>query len=518
AHLILLWALSWPFTAFAIYSGGPQGPGDYYYNGTTLTQPVMLNSTNGLLNITLHVVATRFNGFISYNTRAYSYNNVPMIPGPTLNIRPGDKLIINLINDLDANKDPAGDLMNTLHSPNTTNIHTHGLHVDPAIDTVFVEVQPGKSWTYSYDIPSDSPPGLHWYHSHLHGASAIQVMGGLVGAIYISAPLTTTSAALLQLNSMRRILMVAQHFSMSSINNSTDPFRVSTYVDLSSASNMPINASYIDSNYQDIYNINGQFQPKLYMTTGENVVIDIVNAVGDHNLELDIRESVQGTSITTKCTITHIASDGIYFTKSRSAKYVTFVPSTRQSIIISCSSPGTYYFTNVPDDTLRPGFTDNETRFQQNMVTLIVTGTATQSTPFSIDLSTIPRPTWLSDLTNAVATSFWELNVEQPAQGEIIKFMDGKTWLGIGSNCTSWATGRADTVVPDADTNTNCKYMPFYGSQGATGDYRYITKLNAINELLLHGRGKSPHSLHIHVNHFQIVEDTTNVFTNFHGQ
>ncbi|KAJ3292271.1 hypothetical protein HDU76_007181, partial [Blyttiomyces sp. JEL0837] len=357
--------------SWAIYSGGPQGPGDFYYDGATLTQPMMLNSSNGLLNITLHVIPTRFNGFISYNTRAYAYNGVPMIPGPTLNIRPGDKLIINLINDLSANNDPPGDLMNTVHAPNTTNIHTHGLHVDPAIDNIFVEVQPGKSWTYSYDIPIDSPPGLHWYHSHLHGSSAMQVMGGLVGAIYVSPPLNTAITALQQLNSLRRILMVAHHFSMSSINNSTDPFRVSTYPDLSVKSTLPINAAYVNSNYKDIYNINGQFQPKLYMTVGENVVIDIVNAVGDHLLELDIRESVQGASVTNKCTMTQIASDGIYFTKSRSVKYVTFVPSTRQSIIISCSSPGTYYFTNVPDDVLRNGFTDNETRFQQNMVTII---------------------------------------------------------------------------------------------------------------------------------------------------
>ena len=38
--------------------------------------------------------------FISYNTRAYYYNGQASIPGPTLRVKPGDTLTINLINNL----------------------------------------------------------------------------------------------------------------------------------------------------------------------------------------------------------------------------------------------------------------------------------------------------------------------------------------------------------------------------------------------------------------------------------
>ena len=139
--------------------------------------------------------------------------------------------------------------------------------MDPAVDNVFINVSPGESWTYTYKIPTDHAPGFHWYHSHKHGSSAMQVMGGLIGAIYVN-PTTeaiTASSALTSLGSLRRVALVAQHFSIASINTNHDPFTVRTYTDLSSAtgSTLPINATFANSLYKDVYFINGQFQPQV---------------------------------------------------------------------------------------------------------------------------------------------------------------------------------------------------------------------------------------------------------------
>jgi hypothetical protein len=70
-------------------------------------------------------------------------------------------------------------VMNEVHTPNSSNVHTHGLHIDPNIDSVFVEIRPGDTYTYYYKIPDNHAPGLHWYHSHQHGSSQMTVMGGL---------------------------------------------------------------------------------------------------------------------------------------------------------------------------------------------------------------------------------------------------------------------------------------------------------------------------------------------------
>ena len=92
-------------------------------------------------------------------------------PGPTLRLRAGDVLRIRLLNRL----------------AEPTNLHMHGLHVSPqgAGDNVFVTVDPGGSFDYEYRLPADHPPGVYWYHPHLHGLVAGQVFGGLFGAIVV---------------------------------------------------------------------------------------------------------------------------------------------------------------------------------------------------------------------------------------------------------------------------------------------------------------------------------------------
>ena len=78
------------------------------------------------------------------------------LPGPTLHVYPGDRVEIDLINNLNE----------------STNLHFHGLHVSPGNNSgriiYFLNVDPGKTQHYTLDIPKDHPPGTLWYHSHLH--------------------------------------------------------------------------------------------------------------------------------------------------------------------------------------------------------------------------------------------------------------------------------------------------------------------------------------------------------------
>ena len=54
-------------------------------------------------------------------------------------------------------------------TPDNTNLHTHGLHVDTCEDNPWTEVLPGCQQTYTYHIPANHHPGMHWYHAHYHG-------------------------------------------------------------------------------------------------------------------------------------------------------------------------------------------------------------------------------------------------------------------------------------------------------------------------------------------------------------
>ncbi|MFT2097883.1 multicopper oxidase family protein [Marinomonas sp. 2405UD66-6] len=135
-----------------------------------------------------------------------TYNGVS--PGPSFFLDPGDTLDVELVNDLPALNDDCTTNMNSFHGINTTNLHTHGLHVSPTTDSsgqfdadnVFVSVVPkeqvapclsGKETlrrhrtNYRFETADDHPSGTFWYHAHKHGATSRQVGRGLAGPLII---------------------------------------------------------------------------------------------------------------------------------------------------------------------------------------------------------------------------------------------------------------------------------------------------------------------------------------------
>ena len=117
-----------------------------------------------------------------------SYNGT--LVGPTITVKPGDTLNIKLVNALPANDPsckPSLDDHNTPNCFNSTNLHTHGLHVSPAGngDNVLLDLPPQSTFDYVYTLPRDHPAGTFWYHSHRHGSTALQVSSGMAGALIV---------------------------------------------------------------------------------------------------------------------------------------------------------------------------------------------------------------------------------------------------------------------------------------------------------------------------------------------
>jgi FtsP/CotA-like multicopper oxidase with cupredoxin domain len=123
--------------------------------------------------------------------------NAPYV-SPTLSVFPGETIRITLNNKLPA--DPTckeGGDVNKPHCFNGTNLHTHGLWVNPAGngDNVLISINPGVSFQYEYNIPPDHPAGTFWYHTHRHGSTAMQVSSGMAGAIVIRGTRPPTPTA-----------------------------------------------------------------------------------------------------------------------------------------------------------------------------------------------------------------------------------------------------------------------------------------------------------------------------------
>jgi FtsP/CotA-like multicopper oxidase with cupredoxin domain len=152
--------------------------------GAPLVEPEVRRSANGELNTTLRMQYA-YKNIGGYRLYVRTYEGT--VPGPTLRLKPGDVLRINLINDMPPNRDPTPIDHTLPHHFNTTNFHSHGLHVSPSgiSDNVMRVMEPGESYDIEIAIPSDHIPGTNWYHPHAHGSADVQIASGAVGALII---------------------------------------------------------------------------------------------------------------------------------------------------------------------------------------------------------------------------------------------------------------------------------------------------------------------------------------------
>ena len=107
------------------------------------------------------------------------------VPGPTLEMRTGEEVLVEWANDLpqqhflpiDHRLDGAGP-----DQPDVRMVsHLHGAHV-PSDSDGFPEdwVVPGKSKLYHYPNPQE--PAMLWYHDHAMGINRLNIYAGLFGA------------------------------------------------------------------------------------------------------------------------------------------------------------------------------------------------------------------------------------------------------------------------------------------------------------------------------------------------
>ena len=102
-------------------------------------------------------------------TDVFAYNG--QIPGPTLEVREGDLVIIHFENKL---SEP-------------TTVHWHGLHIPSDQDgSPFHPIAPGEKHDYVFTI-AHGTAGTYWYHPHPDMRSGYQVAKGLYGGIIIRA-------------------------------------------------------------------------------------------------------------------------------------------------------------------------------------------------------------------------------------------------------------------------------------------------------------------------------------------
>lgn len=120
------------------------------------------------------------------HTRVYrQQGGCDSIPGPTLNMVPGEKYVLRFRNRLPY--EPPSHAHNVFKDPNVSNLHTHGVHIsgESPGDDVTRSFPGGAGGDFVYDIPEDHMGGTFWYHAHHHGSTYLQVSGGAFGLIVL---------------------------------------------------------------------------------------------------------------------------------------------------------------------------------------------------------------------------------------------------------------------------------------------------------------------------------------------
>lgn len=146
-------------------SSEPVSTGDGFVD-SDLPKAADQNADPKVLEVSLEAKVTS-HGFVTGVTTnaAWTYNGT--IPGPLLDAKVGDRLIIHFKNSL----------------PEATTIHWHGVRLPAAMDGTMAmqkPIEPGATFTYDFTLKD---AGLFWYHPHMR--SDVQVHSGLYGVIRV---------------------------------------------------------------------------------------------------------------------------------------------------------------------------------------------------------------------------------------------------------------------------------------------------------------------------------------------
>jgi FtsP/CotA-like multicopper oxidase with cupredoxin domain len=196
--------VNWPAAASPANAGNPlPDPCPRPPPGSVVPEPEDLRSRDGVLKAAL----TLRNHVELDGSMRYCYLLADGAQSPTLRLHPGDLLILKLKNELSeagsteadtnpshmhamtAGASPSDPCLSGAMTATSTNLHFHGLTLPPLChqdDVLKTSIQPrDRAFEYRFRIPADEPPGLYWYHPHIHGFSKAQVLGGASGALII---------------------------------------------------------------------------------------------------------------------------------------------------------------------------------------------------------------------------------------------------------------------------------------------------------------------------------------------
>ena len=420
-------------------------------NPEPFTQSPLETSKFGKLVTQLRVVQADVpipGGALLRQTRCYNGS----VPGPTLRVTPGEELLVKLSNELPGPADHCGkELTNRPHCFNTTNLHTHGLHVSPQApsDDTFLRVGPQSEYQYCFKVSEKQPAGTFWYHSHVHGSTGLQTMNGMAGALIVDeseeeriVPESSDVIWLVQ------ELVGREAESLYSCDHPHAP-----------------------------YTVNGKFQPALTVRPGEVQRWRFINATATPGGYMDLQLL---DSSNRRQEFMVIAIDGYPLRRRLRRTSYVLPPAGRVDFLVQLRQPGKYKML--------------KRRYQ---------GQARDQVLASIESTGRPLNTLLPPAERALPPFLKSISDDEIVKRRVIRFQICPD-QARGNVCKSYPNAKLCSGQKSDELLTNAFLID--GKPYDIDRVDHTVKLGTAEEWEIVNETGAEHPFHIHVNHFQVMQ------------
>jgi len=283
------------------------------------------------VNITAAVTTLSLQPGVS--SEVFAYNG--RVPGPTLDVREGDLVIVHFRNDL----------------PEPTTVHWHGIHLPFESDgSPFHPIKPGETHDYVFTVRPGTA-GTYWYHPHPDRRTGFAIGKGLFGGIVVRAaddPLPAMPEKLIILSDNRFLKNGSIDFP--------DPHSHHGGVDEENGREGPI------------LFVNGHVMPTISIRSGETQRWRIVNGSAGRIYRIALSGH----------TFLHVGSDGGLFEKPVEVKDILLTTGERVELLVrGTDQPGARaVLQNLPYDRYAPQTRPTDWDTTRDLLTLQTTDEA----------------------------------------------------------------------------------------------------------------------------------------------
>lgn len=447
--------------------------------GAVVTNPPALYSQNGVLNVSLSYQQTAD----SAGRALFCFMTPNGLEDPTLHLNPGDTLNITVTNNT-----PASPVEEPFNAPNcgdtsmtgsSVNIHYHGTNTSPACHADNVTktlINSGTTFQYSVSFPATEPPGLYWYHPHVHKLSEAAVYGGAEGALIIDGVQNVQPAVA---GLQEQILVIRDQLTLQQLPESSPP--VNSPVEVP---NHDLTLNYIPGNaYTNVQTGVTTFTPSIIqMQPGQPQFWRICNCTSD--TILDIEEVFDGAPQQFQI----VSIDGVPVNSQDGTQPGSLIPAThyrippagRVEIIVNPPSPFV--------------------QLAQLVTQYINTGPLGDEDPY--------RPISNIGLVN---------NYSQPVDNSLPASTELNTGQTLFAGLSSQPVSAQRTLYFSENPNTNQFFITVLGATPTLFDNNnppsLVTTQGSVEQWTIQNQAQENHEFHLHQVHF-LVESQNNFAAN----